>query len=309
MTTQQIKYFISAAKNLSFTKTAEEYYTSQPTVSRQIAELETELGFPLFYRESKQLRLTSGGLIMLAEFSQQTDALHAAIQRVAQIQSGEQGHLSIAYLTDMDTDYYVYPPTFVFSSLYPGISVSMDSGSFNALRSRLASGEYDLIFTYHFELPFMADTLNQYVYRCGCSLIASSQHPLASKNTLSSKDLCGQTLILPSPMDSPDRRRDMKALLTRNYGITEDDFESITIRPSDTLETKQFLVRSNVGFSITGNCMDYTYDSRYVLFPMPNETMEIHAVWRQDNLNPAIPLYLQVLSEAPDIDVFQTFSR
>lgn len=304
MNSQQIQYFISAAHHLSFTKAAEEFFSSQPTVSRQIAMLEEELGFPLFYREGKQLRLTPGGLVMLSEFTQQEAALKNAMLRVEQIQSGFEGQLNIAYLTGLDSDYYVYPPTMTFTARHPKVSVNMDSGSFAALRQRLEAGEYDLIFTYHFELPFISNHLSQFVYRCGCSLIASSRHPLAEKTALSPEDLRGQTLILPGTFDSQDRILDMQQLLRRGFGCTEDDVRHIKMRTVDTLETKQFLVRSGVGIGITGNCMDYAYDSRYTLFPLPDETLEIHAVWRRDNLNPAIPLYLQVLSETPEIDVF-----
>ena len=148
MTSQQIQYFLSAAKHLSFTKAAEEFYTSQPTISRQIAALEDELGFELFYREGKQLRLTSGGLVMLAEFSQQQSALQSAIQRVEQIQSGFEGSLSIGFLTSFDTDIYVYPPSMAFSARYPNITIKMDSASFAPLRQRLYDGEYDIIFTW-----------------------------------------------------------------------------------------------------------------------------------------------------------------
>ena len=304
MTSQQIQYFLSAARSLSFTRAAEEHFTSQPTISRQISALEEELSFPLFYREGKQLRLTPGGLVMLSEFTQQEAALKSAIQRVEQIQSGFEGNLNIAYLSGLDSDYYVYPPTMVFSSHHPNVSVNMDCGSFAALRQRLESGEYDIIFTYHFELPFIPDHLSQFVYRCGCSLIASSRHSLAEKTALLPADLQGQTLILPGNFDSQDRMLDMQHLLLRGLNCTEEDFRHINIRMVDTLETKQFLVRSGAGIGITGNCMDYVYDNRYTLFPLPNETLEIHAVWRRDNLNPAIPLYLQVLSETPEIDVF-----
>jgi len=309
MNSQQIQYFLSAARHLSFTKAAEEFFSSQPTVSRQIAMLEEELGFPLFYREGKQLRLTPGGLVMLSEFTRQEAELKNALQRVEQIHSGFEGRLNIAYLTGLDSDYYVYPPTMAFSSRHPKVSVNMDSGSFAALRQRLESGEYDLIFTYHFELPFIPDHLNQFVYRCGCSLIASSRHQLAEKSSLSPADLRGQTLILPGTFDSQDRMLDMQRLLLREIGCTDEDFQHMNVRMVDTLETKQFLVRSGAGIGITGNCMDYAYDSRYTLFPLPNETLEIHAVWHKDNLNPAIPLYLQVLSEAPEIDVFAGQSR
>lgn len=305
MTSQQIQYFLSAAKHLSFTKAAEEFYTSQPTISRQIAALEDELGFELFYREGKQLRLTSGGLVMLAEFSQQQSALQSAIQRVEQIQSGFEGSLSIGFLTSFDTDIYVYPPSMAFSARYPNITIKMDSASFAPLRQRLYDGEYDIIFTYSFDLPFMRDVLSQPVYQTGCSLVSSAHHPLAKADSITASNLRGQTLILPFSSHLEGWEASISAMLERGFGLTAEDYNRFDVRIVDTLETKQFLVRAGVGIGITGNCASYAYDSRYALFPIPGETLQIHAVWRKENLNPAIPLYLQVLSEAPEIDVFR----
>lgn len=309
MTSQQIQYFLSAAKCLSFTKAAEEFYTSQPTVSRQVAMLEEELGFPLFYRDGKQLRLTSGGLVMLAEFGQQQAALQNAIQRAEQIQSGFEGRLNIGFLSSFDTDVYVYPPSMAFSARYPNITITMDAGSFTPLRQRLYDGEYDIIFTYSFDLPYMRDVLSQPVYHTGCSLVSSAHHPLASLEVITAADLKGQTLILPFSYHMEGWEASIAAMMGRGFGLTPEEYSSFDVRVVDTLETKQFLVRSGVGIGITGNCASYAYDSRYALFPIPNETLEIHAVWRKANLNPAIPLYLQVLSEAPEIDVFQNFCK
>lgn len=304
MTSQQIRYFISAARHLNFTKAAEEFFSSQPTVSRQIAMLEEELGFPLFYREGKQLRLTPGGLVMLSEFSQQEQALKNAVQRVSQIHSGFEGKLNIGFLSSFDTDYYVYPPSLVFADRYPGVTLSMDGSSFSPLRQRLYDGEYDIIFTYDFELPFLPDTLNQPVYRTGCALVASSHHPLAGKTELTAADLREQTLILPTSFHIEGWTVSIFNMLARAFGLTPDDFNSIHTRVVDNLETKQFQIRAGVGLGITGSCASYTYDSRYTLFPIPDEVLQIHAVWLRSNLNPAIPLYLQVLSETPEIDVF-----
>lgn len=309
MTSQQIQYFLSAAKHLSFTKTSEEFFTSQPTVSRQVAMLEEELGFPLFYRQGKSLRLTSGGLVMLSEFTQQQTSIQNAIQRVSMIEGGFEGSLNIGFLTSLDTDYYVYPPSLAFSAQYPNITLNMEAASFAPLRQRLYDREYDVIFTYDFELPYMQDTLHQPVYRTGCSLVASSHHPLASKERLTSADLRNQTLIQPTSYHAEGWAVAIYDMLARSFGCTKEDFNSITTRITDTLETKQFLIRAGAGIGITGNCANYAYDNRYTLFPIPHETLQILAMWHKDNLNPVIPLYLQVLSETPEIDVFRTDIR
>ena len=64
MTLLQLKYFISVAETGNFTHSARQAYTSQPTISRQIQMLEDELGYALFNRNSKPLRLTKPGQIL-----------------------------------------------------------------------------------------------------------------------------------------------------------------------------------------------------------------------------------------------------
>ncbi len=309
MNSQQIQYFISAARHLNFTKTAEEFFSSQPTVSRQIAMLEEELGFPLFYRDGKQLRLTPGGVVMLSEFTQQEVAMKSAIQRVEQIQSGFEGKLNIGFLSSFDTDYYVFPPSLAFTAQYPGVTLSLDGASFAPLRQRLLSGEYDVIFTYDFELPYLLGTLSQPVYHTGCALVASSHHPLAGRDRLTAADLMGQTLIQPYSYHAEGWSIAISELFRRGFGLTADEFATINVRIVENLDTKQFLVRAGQGIGITGSCASYAYDNRYTLFPVPGESLQIHAVWLRDNLNPAIPLYLQVLSDIPEIDVFAGQAR
>ncbi len=297
MTSQQIEYFLSAAKNLSFTKVAEEFFTSQPTVSRQIAFLEEELGFPLFRRESKQLRLTPGGVIMLSEFAGQKDSLQAAIRRVEHLREGFEGRLSVAYLSGLNTDRYVYPPTIAFIKQYPHVRVCMGCGSFGSLRQRLESGAYDIIFTAHFELPALSKSVSQLAYRCGTALITSSEHPLAAKTALVPADLHGQTLILLTESESQGQEKRALKLLSSGIGCTEEDFSRMSIRTVDTLETKEFLIRSGIGIGITGECMNTAFDSRFARFSLEAESLELHAVWLQGNLNPAIALYTQVLRQ------------
>ena len=111
MNSQQVDYFLSAAKNLNFTKVAEEFYSTQPTVSRQIALLEKELGFELFRRDKGHLRLTVGGAIMAQEFNKVNIIIHDAISRVGRVSEGLEGAISIGYVYGMNTDLFVYPPT------------------------------------------------------------------------------------------------------------------------------------------------------------------------------------------------------
>ena len=67
MTDLQIRLFLELSRSLSFSKTAEKFYTTQPTVSRQIKMLEEEWDVRLFDRNKRQVKITKAGQI-LADF-------------------------------------------------------------------------------------------------------------------------------------------------------------------------------------------------------------------------------------------------
>ena len=58
MEMHQVRYFLAAAKTLSFTRTAEVCHVSQPALTTAIKKLEAQLGSPLFHREGRQVALT-----------------------------------------------------------------------------------------------------------------------------------------------------------------------------------------------------------------------------------------------------------
>jgi len=292
---QQIEYFLSAVRELNFTKVAEEFYTSQPTVSRQIALLEEELGFALFTRDKGSLRLTAGGAIMARELVEASRIIRNAIAQVGLVSDDLEGELSIGYVSGMNTDLYVYPPTIEFMGEYPAIKVTMESMSVSGLRNNLDSGKFDIIYTFDFELPSIQNALYIKCYIAEPIIAISSSHPLAMKENLTIQDFSGQTFLLPSPTDSNTGRTDTLDLL-KTLGVT--DFK---LRSMNGNESMMFGVRSGVGAAVLDTSMDLIHDNRYRYIPLPKgeefSTLEIMAVWKKDNLNPIMPIYLEKLKK------------
>ena len=81
MTDLQVRLFMELTKNLSFSKTAETFFTTQPTVSRQIKMLEDEWGFRLFDRNKRKVALTKSGRVMADFFGDYNNALSKALQK------------------------------------------------------------------------------------------------------------------------------------------------------------------------------------------------------------------------------------
>jgi DNA-binding transcriptional LysR family regulator len=74
----QIRYALTAARLLNFTRAAWECNVSQPALTKAIKSLEAELGAPLFHREVRQIQLTELGRSMLAQFQRIIDGADAA---------------------------------------------------------------------------------------------------------------------------------------------------------------------------------------------------------------------------------------
>ena len=81
MTSVQLSMFIELTKNLSFSKTAEIFYTTQPTVSRQIGMLEEEWGVKLFDRNRRTVKVTKAGLLLADICTENKKALEKGLKQ------------------------------------------------------------------------------------------------------------------------------------------------------------------------------------------------------------------------------------
>lgn len=101
MELRHLKYFLKLAQELSFVRAAEKLFISQPPLSRQIKELETEIGAQLFERNNKRVILTDAGKYYqkeIQELLQNLERINRTTQKISQNQSGE---FRIAYVSSI----------------------------------------------------------------------------------------------------------------------------------------------------------------------------------------------------------------
>ena len=100
-----LKLFLSAAKALNFTKAAEDFYTTQPAVSRRINELEKELGYRLFHREYHGVSLTREGELFLPFVQKAIDALQLGTTTVENFINVRKRTITIVSKTPMTSTF------------------------------------------------------------------------------------------------------------------------------------------------------------------------------------------------------------
>ena len=102
MNIKQIEYFIDLSNSLSFTKTAQHFYISQTAITKQIHNLEDELGISLFIRDKKKVEITPEGSLFLTHAKSIMKEIDNAKQVVEAYKRGESGIVRIGFLKNMD---------------------------------------------------------------------------------------------------------------------------------------------------------------------------------------------------------------
>src|SRR5215212_6851092 len=104
MELRHLRYFVAVAEEENVTRAASRLHVSQPPLSRQIHDLEDELGVPLFERGAKSLRLTEAGRLFLNEARAVLERAEQAASAVKALGSGLTGELNIGYAPSLAVD-------------------------------------------------------------------------------------------------------------------------------------------------------------------------------------------------------------
>ena len=102
---RHLEYFVAAAEELNFTHAADRLNVSQPPFSKQIHDLEDELGIEFFERQRKGVTLTPAGKSFLIDARRILEDCEASIRKAQRISRGEIGELAIGYMSAMTHDF------------------------------------------------------------------------------------------------------------------------------------------------------------------------------------------------------------
>lgn len=143
MELRQIQYFIEVAKREHVTEAATHLHIAQSAVSRQIFNLESELGVDLFIREGRNVKLTTIGGIFLQHVEEAVTILDNARREVKEYLDPGHGTIRIGFPSSLAT--YTMPTAIsAFRDRYPEVKFQLKQGAYYDLIDRVAKGEVDM---------------------------------------------------------------------------------------------------------------------------------------------------------------------
>lgn len=143
MNARQLEYAIRLARVRNFSQVAEELKISQPALSKQILNLESELGVKLFDRNTNPLKLTPAGEHFVQEAQELLYREDQLLRSMERFRSGEAGELIIG-VTPFRSSYLMPGIVAKLRRKFPGIRVRLAEYGSDILRREVAEGRYDL---------------------------------------------------------------------------------------------------------------------------------------------------------------------
>src|SRR5690348_3145905 len=145
MELRHLRYFIAAAEQENVSRAALRLHVSQPALSRQIRDLEDELGFALFQRSAKSLRLSEAGRTFLAEARAVLARAADAVEAAKAVATGQRGELHSGY-APTPTARLLPPALRAFQAAHPGVRVKLHDLSTEEMVGGLRAGTLQLAF-------------------------------------------------------------------------------------------------------------------------------------------------------------------
>lgn len=195
LTLRQLQVFAEAARQLSFSRTAETLHLTQPAVSMQIRQLEEAVGLALFERVGRRLALTEAGQILRLHAARVMGELQDAEQAISALQGLRGGRVAVGLVST--AKYFTPRLLSMFSASYPDIEVRLLVGNREELIRMLENNEIDLAVMGR--PPEKLDVISEACAANPHVLAAARGHRLEGRRGLDLHELRTETFLLREP--------------------------------------------------------------------------------------------------------------
>lgn len=284
-----LRYFLAVAREESITAAAHQLHVTQPTLSRQLMDLEEELGSPLFIRGNRKITLTEEGLFLrkrAQEIIDLTDKTEAEFSNIDGMISGDV-HIGAG---ETQAIRLLAKTACRLCEIHPHIHYQLFSGNADDVMEKLDKGLLD------FGIVIEPVDISKYdsltlPYHDTWGVLMRKDAPLAKKQAVEPSDLTELPLLC-------SRQSLLKTNLTDWYGS---DFEQLNIVIRyNLIYNAALMVEEGLGYAVTlDGLINTTGDSALCFRPLaPKLTAGLHLIWKKYQIfSKAAEKFLETLRE------------
>lgn len=270
-----LEYYLAVAKQGNITRAAEQLHVTQPTISRQLMDLEENVGTPLMIRGKRQVTLTEAGVLFQQRAEEIVALMEKTLRDVSDLDDLLGGTVSIGCV-ETRASRMLAKALKGFSAQYPKVQYDLYSGIGDDIREKLDQGELDFgilvepveVAKYDFfRLPY------QEVW----GMLVSRDDPLAQKSSLDQEDLLSRPLIMP-------QREIVQDHIAGWFGVER---SQLNIFASHSLiNNAALLVEEGLGCVVcTGGCFEIRGGERLKFVPFTPERTTGHVfTWKKNRV-------------------------
>ena len=287
-----LRYFLTVAKEQSFTKAAEQLHITQPTLSRQMAAFEEDLGITLFIRNGKKISLTDEGILLKRRALEILNLEERTLEELKGKEEVVEGTITIGCgeFAAVETLAKICK---TYKEKYPLVQIVLHTATADTVYEMMNKGLVDIAL---FMEPVDTEGLD-YIRITDCDhwcVGMRPDDPLTEKEFIKKEDLIGKPLILPERMN-------VQSELANWFGK---DFSKLQIAFTSNLGTNAGIMAANgLGYpiSIEGAATKYWREDILVQRRISPEIKTSTVIaWRRN-----IPYSLAVRKMIEEINAFQ----
>jgi len=211
MELRHLRYFIAVAEQENVSRAALKLHVSQPGLSRQIRDLEDEIGFQLFERSAKSLKLTDAGKVFLTEARAVLQRAVDAVKKARAAAGGTRGEIHVGYAPSLTVQ--ILPPMLrAFQGEFPHVHVKLHDLSSEEMLDQLGAGKLQVALTVRPPAKMLRGLSFMELARYAMVVAVAPSHSLAKLKAITLQQVAPEPLIGLNRKDYPEYHVEMKKL-------------------------------------------------------------------------------------------------
>jgi DNA-binding transcriptional LysR family regulator len=292
MELRHLRYFIAVAEAENVSRAALKLHVSQPALSRQVRDLEEELGFLLLERSAKSVRLTEAGRAFLNEARSVLQRADEAVKTARAIALGGANEIHVGYAPSLTAR--ILPPTLrAFQAELPKVRVRLHDLSTEEMLAGLRDGKLQIAFLVRLSPALLRGLHFEELARDPICLAVPPKHRLAGRRSVSLNEIAREPLITYTRKDYPDAHEMLSTM-----------FAAIKSKPRiaeehDSVSSLIAAVEAGNGVAIAPESLTCTAGPRLKLIPFSPapEPLVIGAAWLKGRLSAAVERFVEMAKQ------------